>query len=163
MINKEDLKKYQIICTNGKEANECLDMLKELGFDIYKYNSHLKCNCIVYYSNHYKSFMFGNVVFDFSKKINFYQFKKLYKKLIKETKDFEVNNKGQIIKINNYDSLRNVYIFNYINYESYIEDDSVIKSYKKEFLDKCINIGVLFNTKENAEKFIKYIKNYVNE
>ena len=102
--------------------------------------------------------------------MNFYQFKKLYKKLIKEySKDFEVNDKGQIIKINNYDSKKAVYFFNiffenatYDCYDSCVDICS-IQDCKKNFWDKCIQYGILFDTEENINKFIDYIKNYNKE
>ena len=159
-IKKEDLKKYNIICTNGKEARECIDMLEKLGLDISSVNYFAEYNCIVYCDDFLNKFSCGDAVFHSRKNINFYQFKKLYKKLIKE--DFEVNDKGQIIKINNYESNKQVYHMILPAVKGHILSIMSFELGKTE-LDRLIELGFIFDSRENANKFIDYIKKYNKE
>ena len=152
MIKKlENLKNYNIICTNTDEVKECLDILKKLGFKIYD-----EINDIIDYKNIFisyfpcaKMFMSTDLLLEEYKNINFYQFKKQTKKFLKEKEkqlpDFEVASDGRIIKINNYRSDKTIYIEG--------EEDFIIRLLDHNYLRcRVIELGKAFKTLDAKNK-----------
>ena len=70
--NLEELKEYNIICTNTDEVEKCLDILEKLGFkidkEIYPYERIVK--------NYDNEFFSTNIAKLYYKDINFRSFKK---------------------------------------------------------------------------------------
>ena len=156
--NLEDLKNYNIICTNTDEVKECLDILKKLGFNTYEKEINPGQRFVKYYVNNC-FYSTQSVEADY-KDINFYNFKKQTKKFLKEKElpDFEVAEDGRIIKINNYRSNKTIYIEG--------EEDSVICLIDPYYLrHKVIELGKAFkdldakNRAEEKRKIYIQLKN----
>lgn len=154
----EDFKEYNIICTTTKEVKECLEILntKENNSEFNVYSNER----IVYYHNFIKSYTADTIAI-LKKDISFYHFKKIYKRLKKQQEqeeqqlpDFETEN-GRVIKINNYDSDKKIYILDFRDIKEDIE--CCINDYKKEYLDMYINTGLIFSSKEVLNDYIKYL------
>lgn len=103
--NLEELKQYNIICTNTEEVEECLDILEKLGFKTDKEKIYSNSRIVKSIG---KDFFSTCIIERDYKDINFYQFKKQTKKFLKEKEkqlpDFEVASDGRITKINNWNS-----------------------------------------------------------
>ena len=150
--SKNDLENYNIICTTTKEVKECLNMLKDLGFATNNYIE--STHRIVLFENYYFSeFQARNFVCDKNKNINFYHFKKVYNRLKKQEKekqklpDFEADVDGRIIKINNYDSEKEIY-YCLPDKKGLLESEQ-IKKIAPEGLDNCLEYGLLFDSEQN--------------
>lgn len=82
----------------------------------------------------------------------FKRFNIQYKKL---PSDFEVDENGRIIKINNYKSRIEVYNIT-PQFSSHYKVDR-INNFQKDCIDKLMKFGLLFSTEETAKKYIKYM------
>lgn len=143
--NLENLKKYNIICTNTDEVEECLDILKKLEFKIgSRVNSDER---IVAFFN-YIFCSTKNITTDY-KDINFYNFKKQTKKFLKEKQlpDFEVAENGRITKINNWDSKEFNFLLQNINLD-------------KNDIENLMQLGLIYQNKF-LEKTIEKQKIYI--
>ena len=159
--NLEDLKQYNIICTNTDEVNECLDILKKLGFNTYEKEICCEERIVKYCVNNCFCST-QNVKTDY-KDINFYQFKKQTKKFLKEIEekekvkeevpDFEVASDGRIIKINNFESDKRVYLIEAGDVNC--ADEEYIYNFKPDFLKNYCKYGLIFSTKEVRDKMLE--------
>ena len=108
--NLEQLKQYNIICTNTDEVEECLEILKKLGFDTYEKEIYCEERIVKYCVNN--CFCSTKNITTEYKDINFRSFKKQTKKFLKEKEekvkeelpDFEFAEDGRLTKINNYNN-----------------------------------------------------------
>lgn len=153
--NKEELKNYNIICTNTEEVEDCFNMLEELGFEVRNNDNQYQ---VIFYREH--SDMFENDVrlecgvetYFFNKK-----FIKILQKFIKEkkekekVKDFEVASDGRITKINNYKSKEKVFIACQKKYSDETVWDT-IDDFNPEFLDYLLKYGLAYTTPEARDK-----------
>lgn len=147
---KTNLENYNIICTNTGEVKKCLKMLRDLGFetcniDLINKNRrvvrNISFNGILYFTD-------TDSISDRLKNINFYQFKKAYKKFKKENlPDFEADVDGRIIKINNYDSEKEIYFYTPEKLD--LVNHAAINEFKLQGLDNCLEHGSLFASEES--------------
>ena len=88
-MKKEDLKKYNIICTFSKQTRECMEILKNLGFKIIDYNFNYlnKSDIIVNYCDITDRFGHSRFCSLFHENISFYHFKKIAKKILKKEQE----------------------------------------------------------------------------
>lgn len=149
--NLENLKKYNIICTNTDEVKECLDILKKLGFKI---GSRVNNDERIIAFFNYIFCSTKNITIDY-KDINFYQFKKQTKKFLKEKElpDFEVAEDGRITKINNFESDKRVYLIDVGDVNCV--DEEYIFNFKPDFLKNYCKYGLIFSTKEVRDKMLE--------
>lgn len=178
--NIKNLKNIQIVCKNQEQVKDCLNYLKQLGFDVDCYDC--ENYLIVLYDTSFDGFITS---YELEKKyIEFYnkEFVKTLQKFIKEKEeqekekkekeeDYEVTSDGRIIKINNYKSKEKVFIAGRIikvnNYESkekvfiagewdYREQTvfDTIEDFRPEFLDYLLKYGLAFSTKEARDKAV---------
>ena len=163
--NLENLKKYNIICTNTNEVEECFYILEKLGFDIYyeTYNNIDYRNIFISYSSYAKKFMSTDLLLKEYKNINFYNFKKQTKKFLKEKEkqlpDFEVAEDGMITKINNYESDKRVYLIDAGDVNC--ADEEYIFNFKPDFLKNYCKYGLIFSTKEVRDKMLEKQEIYI--
>ena len=154
--NLEELKQYNIICTNTEEVEECLEILKKLGFNTYEKEICCEERIVKYCVNN--CFCSTEIITTYNKDINFYQFKKQTKKFLKEIEeklpDFEVAEDGRITKINNYKSNKLIYIVGNNDYQ--------ICLFSNDFMqNNFIDLGRAFNSKEAKNKAIEKQKIYI--
>ena len=148
--NKEEFKKYNIICTSKKEVYECMSFLEKLGFNVEKVKKLTSCDVIILFEPYANEFRCIACCLNYYKNISFYRFKKLAKKFFKEEEkekkleDFEVASDGRIIKVNNWKSDKNVYSIN--------GDCLELSYYNTEGGRNLINLGLLYATKETRDK-----------
>ena len=144
--NKEEFKKYNIICTNEKEVKKTMDFLKKLDFKVEDTISTRKDYIFVYFDKQSYKFACDNWCKLNQDNISFYRFKNLVKKFLKEKKleDFEVASDGRITKINNWESGKKVFLV--------FGNDNVINGFKQSFLETYIKLGLLYSTKETRDK-----------
>ena len=148
--SKNDLGKYNIICTNIGEVKKCLKMLSDLGFktcnsDLINKKSRVVRNLIFNRGNFIATKCDVN---DSYGNINFYQFKKIYKKFKKEEAyDFEADVDGRIIKINNYDSEKEIYYYTPEKLD--LVNHAAINEFKLQGLDNCLEHGLLFASEQS--------------
>ena len=149
--NLENLKKYNIICTNTDEVKECLDILKKLGFNTYEKEINPGQRFVKYYVNNCFCST-KNITIDY-KDINFYQFKKQTKKFLKEKEkqlpDFEVAKDGRIIKINNINTIKEIYV---------LGNNELIK---KDEIKNFVDLGLAFISKKTRDKAEEKQKIYI--
>lgn len=148
--SKKDLENYNIICTNTGEVKKCLKMLRDLGFqtcniDLINENSRavrdIGFNGILYFADR-------DSISVLLKNINFYQFKKIYKKFKKEEiPDFEADVDGRIIKINNYDSEKEIYYYTPEKLD--LVNHAAINEFKLQGLDNGLEHGSLFASEQS--------------
>lgn len=97
---KEDLKKIQIVCRNQEQVKNCLNYLKQLGFDVEDEDFGKEYNGwnIVYWEKY--QFIFSAVL-DKNLKIEFYNKKlvKILQKFIKKKEEKEKNRNFLISKL----------------------------------------------------------------
>lgn len=157
-MKKEELKNYNVLCSNSQEVKECLIYLRKIGFETQNIKQNLPNNhIIVRYSN---IFCATNILSEDKVNISYLSFKSLIFTIIEEEKeDFITNDKGQIIDITNYESNKRICYLNFDYNFDFIEFN-YIGDMSPRHLDYLKDVGILFDTKENAEKFIEYIKNY---
>lgn len=151
--NINDLKKCQIICRNQKQVKDCLNYLRQLGFDTDCYDS--ENYLIILYDTSLDGFLTS---YELEKKyIEFYN-KELVKTLQKfinekeekkkkKVEDFEVAEDGRITKINNWDSDKYLYFiarWDYIIIGFTDIDRQDIKYY--------VNLGLAFISKEARDR-----------
>lgn len=153
--NLEELKEYNIICTNTDEVKECLDILEQLGFKIVET---IYCEeRIVKYNNNDYFYSSDTIKTDY-KDINFYNFKKQTKKFLKEKEiqlpDFEVAEDGRITKINNFESDKIIYIVGNNDYQISLFTNDFIKN-------NFIDLGIAFNSEKTKNKAIEKQKIYI--
>lgn len=157
--NLEELKEYNIICTNTDEVKECLDILEQLGFKIVET---IYCEeRIVKYNNNDYFYSSDTIETDY-KDINFCNFKKQTKKFLKEKEkkakeelpDFEVAEDGRIIKINNYKSNKIIYIVGNNDYQIYLFTNDFMQN-------NFIDLGRAFNSEKTKNKAIEKQKIYI--
>lgn len=148
--NLEELKQYNIICTNTEEVEECLEILKKLGFNTYEKEICCEERIVKYCVNN--CFCSTEIITTYNKDINFYQFKKQTKKFLKETEeklpDFEVAEDGRITKINNWDSKNFNFLLPNINLD-------------KNDIENLMQLGLIYQNKfleKEREKQEIYIK-----
>lgn len=160
--NLEELKKYNIICTNTDEVEECLEILKKLGFNTYEKEICCEERIVKYCVNNCFCST-QNVETDY-KDINFYNFKKQTKKFLKEKElpDFEVAEDGRITKINNWDSKEFNFLLQNINLDKNDIENLMQLGliYQNKFLEKAtekqkiyIQLKNLAERLNNGEKF----------
>lgn len=148
--SKRDLENYNIICTTTEDVEECLNMLntEEQNRDIINDNYER----IVYYSKYSNKYILSPGA-QMDNDISFYHFKKVYNRLKKQEKekqklpDFEADVDGRIIKINNYDSEKEIY-YCLPDKKGLIESEQ-IKKITPEGLDNCLEYGLLFDSEKN--------------
>ena len=80
--NKEDFKKYNIICTDKKEVQKTMDFLKNLDFKVEDMKPTQKDYIIVYFDKENYKFICDNWCKLSYENISFCRFKNLAKKLI---------------------------------------------------------------------------------
>lgn len=150
----EDLKNIQIICQYPKQILECFEYLKQLGYEIKNYNNK-EDYLIIQYSN--KGNFFSNyngvcclpAIF-YNKKL-----RKTLEKFIKEKeekekiKDFEVDNEGRILKINNSTSEKEIFICTSMC--TTMKGDK-IKELKPTWLEYVVKLGLVYATLEARDK-----------
>ena len=85
--NKEDLKKYNIICTNKKEVQKTMDFLKNLDFKVEDPIPTRKDYIIVFFDKQSYKFVCDNWCKLNYENISFYRFKNLAKKFLKEEEE----------------------------------------------------------------------------
>ncbi len=156
----EDFKEYNIICTNTDEVQECLNMLNN--------DDRFEWTCkqdriVAWHEDRFRFFSYSCVRDYYCKDINFYQFKQAYKRLKKEKDkeqkeqlpDFETDDDGRVIKINNWKSRKYVYYMNTIGCNRFIDYKEICKD-KEDFfrLEDLIEIGILFDSEENLKKYL---------
>lgn len=161
--NKEDLKKCQIVCREREDTKSCLNMLEELGFNIEK--EYYKTWNIIFWGSLAEGFIIHNTLRE-NLKTEFYnkKFIKILKKLINEEKekeeqekekkekveDIEVAGDGRIIKINNKQSKKEIFIACDWTYRE--EKRGAIKDLKFEYLDYLLKYCLAYATKEAKDK-----------
>lgn len=157
--NINDLKKIQIVCRNQEQVKNCLNYLKQLGFDVEDFTGYCDgCN-IIFWGYRSKNFFFSNML-KRNLPIEFYN-KKLIKTLQKfikekeerkeEVKDFEIAEDGRFIKINNYKSEKEVFLFCDWMYREKILL-GIIKDFNPVYLNYLLKYGLAFSTKEARDK-----------
>ena len=154
--NIEDLKNIQIVCRNQEQVKDCLNYLKQLGFDIEDFTEYYDECHIVFWGYRSKKFLF-NDRFKSDLSIDFYnkKFIKTLQKLIKEkekqekVKDFEVAEDGRIIKINNWMSEKQIFLL-------FIRDKAAgtINRFSQDCLIKYVNLGFVYATEQARDKAI---------
>lgn len=178
MIKKEDLKKCQIVCRNQNQVKDCLDYLKQLGFDVEDFAEYCDgCN-IIFYGDSSKKFIISNML-KRNLPIEFYN-KKLIKtlqKFIKEKEeqekekkekieDIEVASDGRVMKINNYKCKEYLY-FLVVDFDNENRDDPVGNgseilhcNYDSEEIgfDKLMEYGLLFKNDEALDRHLFKLK-----
>ena len=140
-------KNTAIKCNNVEEVKDCFTKLNELGFD-FEDNFDFEDKIIVYYSIYEKAFL-NNVHFYISKDHNYISYKyflKLYNKQIKEKKepDLLVDKNGKVLKVNNWNSDRQLYWNN-----------NIVTSPLNEWIEdskNCFYEDDYYITKETCEK-----------
>lgn len=142
--NINEIEKYNIVCTNTNEVQECKEILEKLGlktdFDNKKQYIIIRFSKIMECFSDYSDITIG------LENISFYDFKKQAKKFIPVVQDIEYNEEdGRITKINNNDSDKNIYsigrkYYYQINYQ------------QKEFLQDLIDMGSAFISEEARDK-----------
>lgn len=152
--NIEDLKKIQIVCRNQEQVKDCLDYLKQLGFDVEDFTDYYDgCN-IVFWGKYSEKFVFSdilsrNFIIEFYNK----ELVKTLQKFIKQKEekekekkekieDIEVASDGRITKINNHNSQQKIYTI------SGTETDL----YHLSFFNKMIDLSLLYATKEARDR-----------
>ena len=163
--NIEDLKNIQIVCRRNKQDVEnCLNTLEKLGFEVRNNDNKYK---VIYYS-YYNSRFENDIRLECEKDTYFFnkKFIKILKKLInekkeeekvkEEEKDFEVAEDGRIIKINNKESEKEIFViyeqaYNY-DYEYYKENGMKIVDMAQNYLDFIVKYGIAYATKGARDK-----------
>ena len=69
--------------------------------------------------------------------------------------DFEADENGRIIKINNYNSDKRIYYFTTFNME--LIDNLAVKTVNKEQVNKSVELGVIFDSREAVKNYQKYL------
>lgn len=165
--NIEDLKNIQIVCRNQEQVKDCLDYLEQLGFNVFHFR--FDYCCIIFYENNLYSFCVSDTIHS-DLIIEYYnkKFVKTLQKFIKEkeekgqvkeeekVKDFEVASDGRVIKINNKESEKQIFVvydeaYNY-DYEYYKENGMKIVDMAQNYLDFIVKYGIAYATKEARDR-----------
>lgn len=167
--NIEDLKKCQIVCREKEQVKNCLNYLEQLVLDIDDFSAYYYDGYnIIFWEERDKRFIISNKLKE-NLKIEFYN-KKLIKtlqKFIKEkeeqkkekkekAKDFKVASDGRVIKINNKESEKQIFVvydeaYNY-DYEYYKENGMKIVDMAQNYLDFVLKYGLAYTTQEARDK-----------
>lgn len=153
--NMEDLKNIQIVCRNQKQVKNCLNYLKQLGFDVDYYDCE---NCLtVLYDTSFDGFLTSYELEE--KYVEFYnkEFVKTLQKFIKEkeikkekVEDFEVAEDGRIIKINDYKSEKKIFVA--CEYGSNDNQGNTICLLSQKFIDYVLKYGLAYATTEARDR-----------
>lgn len=153
--NINDLKNIQIVCRNQNQVKDCLNYLKQLGFNV----SYLRFNyhCIIFYEINFCSFCATDTIHS-DLPIEFYnkELVKTLQKFIKQKeekekekiKDIEVAEDGRIIKINNKQSEKEIFIC------SSTEGGDRIKVLHPDWLEYVVEQGLVYATQEARDRAI---------
>jgi hypothetical protein len=167
--NIEDLKNIQIVCRNQNQVKDCLNYLKQLGFVVEDFTEYCNgCN-IIFWGDSSKKFIISNML-KRNLPIEFYnkELVKTLQKFIKQkeekgqvkeeekVKDFEVASDGRVIKINNKESEKQIFVvydeaYNY-DYEYYKENGMKIVDMAQNYLDFILQYGLAYETKKARDR-----------
>lgn len=145
-MKKEHLKKIQIVCRNKNDVKKCIKILEQIGLEQVNNIEIDDENLIITIGGNYNintaSILLKNYTIYFFNKTLI----KMLNNIIKEEKleDFEIASDGRIIKINNYDTNKQIFIPNYY--------ENSIKLYLQEFIKNNVNCGLIFATEEARDK-----------
>ena len=147
--NIEDFTNVQIVCRNQNQVKDCLNYLKQLGFDVEDFTEYCDgCN-IIFWGDSNKKFIISNML-KRNLPIEFYnkEFVKILRKFIKQKeekeklKDYEVASDGRIIAINNLKSEQKIYTI-------YGTETDL---YHLSFVNEMISLGSLYATAEARDR-----------
>lgn len=147
-----DFMEYNIICTTTEEVKECLLLLNKTDEQVKNIKSIERIVSYNLWDKCYSSYTAADYN---NKNINFYLFKKIYNRLNKQEKekeqqaDFEVAEDGRIIKINNKESKKEIFIACDLEYK---EKGAEIIDISPFFLDFILKYGLAYATKEARDK-----------
>ena len=151
---------YPIVCRNNKEVICCIKLLKKLGLFIkdieYCYKDETM-TAYIYYESQIASFQENN-----KNSYHYVSFEKFQEMVKNPEKEYESDELGRITKIYNYYSETKLFFINsnwIYDTKEIIEEESIKYLYHR-INSVVLKEGFLFNTKENAEKFLQYIRNY---
>jgi hypothetical protein len=164
--NINDLKKCQMVCREREDTKNCLNYLKQLGFDVEDFTDYYDGFNIVFWGKNSEKFVFSDILSE-NLQIQFYnkELVKTLQKFIKEkeekekekeevkTKDFEVAEDGRIIKVNNYESKEKVFIAREWDYREQTVFDT-IEDFSHEFLDYLLKYGLAFSIQKARDKAV---------
>lgn len=155
--NIEELKNIQIVCRNREQVKNCLNYLEQLGFDIDDFSAYYYDGYnIIFWEERNKRFIISNKLKE-NLKIEFYN-KKFIKTLQKfkkqkeekeKLKDHEVASDGRVIKINNKQSEKKIFVA--YEYESCNEGNTICLLSQK-YIDYVLKYGLAYATKEARDK-----------
>ncbi len=157
--NIEDLKKIQIVCRNQNQVKDCLNYLKQLGFDVEDFTEYCDgCN-IIFWGDSSKKFIISNML-KINLPIEFYnkELVKILQKFIKEkqekekkekVEDIEVAEDGRIIKINTKISKKEIFIA--CDWE-YKKEGVKIVDLTPLYLDFIVKYGMAYATAEARDR-----------
>ena len=149
--NIEELKNIQIVCRNQEQVKNCLNYLKQLGFDVDYYDC--ENYLIVFYDTSFDGFLTS---YELEKKfIKFYnkELVKTLQKFIKQKeekeklKDYEVARDGRIIKINNKKSEKKIFVT-----DEYFDGGKTICLLSQKYIDYVLKYGLAYATIEARDK-----------
>lgn len=138
-----------IKCNNLEEVSECLDMLKNLGFETFHKENSYELFVAMTFNNIFTNFTSVEVCLK-NNFISFKTFQKIYNKQIKEKQpDLLVDKNGKVLKVNNNKKMYTIYFFD--SFGEYINDtDKIGKA-----LQDSINYVSYYISKEACEKALK--------
>lgn len=169
--NIEYLKKIQIVCRNDKDIEDCLNMLEELGFevrnndnqyqvifyrqygDLFENDVRLECGVDTYFFNKKLIKTLQEFIREKEEKKE-----KKEKEEKKKIEDFEFAKDRRIIKINNKQSEKKIFVvydgaYNY-DYEYYKENATKIADMAQNYLDFIVKYGMAYETKEARDRAV---------
>lgn len=150
----QDIKNFNIICSNMQEIKECLSIINNLGLTVNKnFEKYTTLPwskfIVVHQSCCFEYFDAYTEVFNVLKNISFYDFKKETKKFLKPVEDIEYDKKtGRVIKINNYKCNNSIYIVS----DGFFRSTKRIKEYARDYLDFIVYIGLAYISQECCAK-----------
>ena len=157
--NIEYLKNIQIVCKNQKDIENCLNMLEELGFKVRNNDNQYQVIFYREYGNLFENDVrleCGVDTYFFNKKLiktlqEFIREKeeKEEKEEKKKIEDFEFAKDGKIIKINNKQSEKKIFVA--YEYESNNEGNTICLLSQK-YIDFVLKYGLAYTTKEARNK-----------
>ena len=156
----EDFKEYNIICTTTEEVKECLEILNTR--EETKNPVVYKEERIVVYNKYYGKYVSRISAKDDKNDISFYHLKKAYNRLKKQQEqeeqklpDFETDENGRVIKINNWNSDKALYFLNLTFIDNC--EKIYVKKKGKDYIENIINLGLCFISKEALDNYLKYL------
>ena len=145
-MKKEHLKKIQIVCRNKNDVKKCIKILEQIGLEQVNNIEIDDENLIVAIErdnniNTASTLIKDYTVYFFNKTLI-----KMLNNIIKKEKleDFEVASDGRIIKINNWNSEKEVFCINGFSANSFF--------YNTEYGRIFIELGLLFATEEARDR-----------